>query len=73
MKKILKDFLIKSKINFLLFYYAYSRIKMLQRERCELNLENEELQKLSNIAKKVRRGIIEQVYKAQSGHPGGSL
>ena len=25
------------------------------------------------MAKKVRRGIIEEVYKAQSGHPGGSL
>ena len=28
---------------------------------------------LENIAKKVRKGIIEQVYSAQSGHPGGAL
>lgn len=28
---------------------------------------------LENMAKQVRRGIIEQVYQAQSGHPGGSL
>lgn len=28
---------------------------------------------LENIAKKVRRGIIEAVYNAKSGHPGGSL
>ena len=29
--------------------------------------------KLSEIAKKIRRGIIESVYSGQSGHPGGSL
>lgn len=28
---------------------------------------------LENKAKEIRRGIIEQVYLAQSGHPGGSL
>lgn len=28
---------------------------------------------LSNIANDIRMGIIEQVYNAQSGHPGGSL
>jgi len=28
---------------------------------------------LEKMAKKVRKGIIEQVYNAQSGHPGGSL
>lgn len=28
---------------------------------------------LENIAKDIRKGIIEQVYSAQSGHPGGSL
>ena len=33
-------------------------------------MEEKELEKM---AKKIRRGIIEQVYKAQSGHPGGSL
>ena len=31
------------------------------------------VQALENIAKEVRRGVIEQVYSAQSGHPGGSL
>ena len=32
-----------------------------------------EIEKLKTMAKKIRRGIIEEVYKAQSGHPGGSL
>lgn len=32
-----------------------------------------EINELEKIAKKVRRGILEQVYTAQSGHPGGSL
>ncbi len=32
-----------------------------------------EINELKVIAKKVRRGILEQVYTAQSGHPGGSL
>lgn len=31
------------------------------------------VQALENIAKDVRKGIIKQVYSAQSGHPGGSL
>ena len=31
------------------------------------------VEELKDIAKKVRRGIIEEVYQAQSGHPGGSL
>ena len=31
------------------------------------------IEELENMAKKVRRGIIEEVYEAQSGHPGGSL
>ena len=31
------------------------------------------IQALENIAKEVRRGIIEEVYSAGSGHPGGSL
>ena len=33
----------------------------------------ENVNELEKIAKKIRRGIIEQVYIAQSGHPGGSL
>ena len=32
-----------------------------------------DIKELEKIAKKVRRGIIEEVYSAQSGHPGGSL
>lgn len=31
------------------------------------------VQALEKIAKEVRKGIIEEVYSAQSGHPGGSL
>ncbi len=31
------------------------------------------IQALENIAKEVRKNIIEQVYNAQSGHPGGAL
>ena len=31
------------------------------------------IEELQEIAKKIRRGIIESVYRGQSGHPGGSL
>lgn len=31
------------------------------------------IESLENIANEVRKGIIEEVYSAQSGHPGGSL
>lgn len=31
------------------------------------------VQALENISKEIRRSIIEQIYNAQSGHPGGSL
>ena len=31
------------------------------------------IEALENIAKEIRRGVIEQVYEASSGHPGGSL
>ena len=33
----------------------------------------EEIEYLKKVAKEIRRGIIEEVYNAQSGHPGGSL
>lgn len=33
----------------------------------------EQIKKLQTTAKKIRRGIVEQVYRAGSGHPGGSL
>ena len=36
-------------------------------------VEEKEIAKLSECAKKIRRGIIEEVYSNQSGHPGGSL
>ena len=32
-----------------------------------------DINKLEKIANNIRIGIIEQVYNAQSGHPGGSL
>ena len=32
-----------------------------------------DIEELKNIANKVRIGIIEEVYNAKSGHPGGSL
>ena len=33
-------------------------------------MENSELAK---VAKKIRRDIVEMIYHAKSGHPGGSL
>lgn len=36
-------------------------------------VEENEIAKLSECAKKIRMGIIEEVYSNQSGHPGGSL
>ncbi len=36
-------------------------------------MEETEKSKLEEIAKKVRRGILEEVYNGKSGHPGGSL
>ena len=33
----------------------------------------ENIRQLQEIAKNIRRGIIEAVYNGQSGHPGGSL
>lgn len=32
-----------------------------------------DISKLENIAKKIRKGIIEAVYSNKSGHPGGAL
>ncbi len=34
---------------------------------------NEEIIKLNSIAKNIRKDIIEMIYNAKSGHPGGSL
>ena len=36
-----------------------------------MKLEN--IQDLEKMAKEIRKGILEEVYNAQSGHPGGSL
>lgn len=36
-------------------------------------MENKKIEELKEIAKKIRRGIIEAVYSGKSGHPGGSL
>ncbi len=38
-----------------------------------MNLEKLKLQELKNQARKIRQDIIEEVYHAKSGHPGGSL
>lgn len=39
----------------------------------KFDLKETNVKELENIAKKIRRGIIEQVYCGKSGHPGGSL
>ena len=31
------------------------------------------VEELQEMAKKIRKGIIDSVYSGQSGHPGGSL
>ena len=31
------------------------------------------IEELKEISKNIRRNIVEQIYSAQSGHPGGSL
>ena len=36
-------------------------------------MESLDIDKLKEIAKKARRNIIEQVYRANSGHPGSAL
>lgn len=36
-------------------------------------MKRAKIKELENIAKKIRKDIIEQVYRAGSGHPGGSL
>ena len=37
------------------------------------SLKVENVKELENIAKEIRKGIIEQIYNAKSGHPGGAL
>ena len=36
-------------------------------------MENKRIEELKEIAKNIRKGIIESVYNGKSGHPGGSL
>ena len=36
-------------------------------------LENSKIEELKTKAKNIRRNIVEMVYSASSGHPGGSL
>lgn len=38
-----------------------------------INKKIQNIEELKNIAKNIRKGIIEAVYSGQSGHPGGSL
>lgn len=38
-----------------------------------MKITEEEIFNLKEIAKRIRRNIIEEVYSAQSGHPGGAL
>lgn len=38
-----------------------------------MKIGNDTIQELEEMAKKIRRDIIEEVYVAKSGHPGGSL
>ena len=44
-----------------------------KKERKAYNMTEQELQALKVTAAKVRMGILEGVYNAKSGHPGGSL
>ena len=36
-------------------------------------MDKQELQKLQNVCKKIRREVVEMIYSAKSGHPGGNL
>jgi len=38
-----------------------------------LKITESDIDRLKNISKEIRKGIIEEVYSAQSGHPGGAL
>jgi len=38
-----------------------------------LKITESDIDRLKNISKEIRRGIIDEVYSAQSGHPGGAL
>lgn len=42
-------------------------------ERCVNKLKITNIEELKEMSKKVRIGILEEVYSASSGHPGGSL
>lgn len=36
-------------------------------------MDNKELEQLNNLCKKIRHHVIEMIYSAKSGHPGGNL
>ena len=36
-------------------------------------MDKQELQKLQDVCKKIRREVVEMIYTAKSGHPGGNL
>ena len=42
-------------------------------EKENKKITQEEIKAIEEKAKKIRKGIIEEVYSHQSGHPGGSL
>ena len=42
-------------------------------EKEKKKITQEEIKAIEEKAKKIRKGIIEEVYSHQSGHPGGSL
>lgn len=48
-------------------------MKLSKKRKVCVNLEKLKLQELKNQARKIRQDIIEEVYHAKSGHPGGSL
>lgn len=60
--------------NYLTTYITKDRINLENKKRkvCVI-LEKLNLEELQQKAKKIREDIIEEVYSAQSGHPGGSL
>lgn len=48
-------------------------MKLSKKRKVCVNLEKLKLQELKKQARKIRQDIIEEVYHAKSGHPGGSL
>ncbi len=38
-----------------------------------MKITEEDINNLNKISKRIRKSIIEEIYNAQSGHPGGAL